>query len=73
VIGTRARCLARAGFLRFREAEVRELGVATLGDQDVVGLDVAMEDARLVRRGERVRDAGQQLDASRVVPPASSF
>ena len=52
---------------QLRETEVRQLRVAALREQDVLGLDVAVQDARLVRGRDRVRDAGQQLDDR---PPA---
>ena len=48
--------------LDLRKAEVGELGVAALRQQDVARLDVAMEDARLVGRGERIRNPHEQLD-----------
>ena len=51
-----------ARFVQFRQAEIGQLGVAALRDQNVLGLDVAVQNAGLVRRGESVGDAGQQLD-----------
>ena len=47
---------------QLREAEVCQLGIAARGDQDVVGLDVAMQDPGCMRRGEPVGDAREQLD-----------
>ena len=43
-----------AGHLR--EAEVENFGVAALGDENICGLDVAMDDAFGVRGVERVGD-----------------
>ena len=40
----------------FRQAEVENLGVSALGDENVGGLDVAMDDAFAVRGVERVGD-----------------
>ena len=51
----------RGARLHFGQAEVEDLGVSALGDEDVRGLDVAMDDAAGVRRVERVGD----LDAER--------
>ena len=48
--------------MKFRQPEVGQLGVAALRDQDVLGLDVAVQDAGVVRRGEPIGDTGQQLD-----------
>ena len=45
--------------MKFRQAEVGQFGVPALRDQDVLGLDVAVQDARLVRRGETIGHAGQ--------------
>ena len=53
---------SRVAFGQLREAEVRELGIAACGDQDVVGLDVAVQDPDRMRRGEPVGDAGQEFD-----------
>ena len=54
--------------MKFRQPEVGQLRVAALGNQDVLGLDVAVQNAGVVRRGEAVGDAGQQLDG--LAPPA---
>ena len=48
--------------MQLRQAEVGQLRVAAPRDQDVLGLDVAMQDAGLVRRGQTIGDADQQLD-----------
>ena len=60
--GERARALG--------QAEVREVAVLLAGgdcDQDVRGLDVAVDEALLVRRVERIGDLGEELDrASRL-------
>ena len=38
------------------QAEVEDLDVPVLRDKDVLGLDVAVDDPLLVRRGEALRD-----------------
>lgn len=43
------------------EPEVEDLGVAALRDEDVGGLDIAMNDALAVRRVERVGDLHAQI------------
>ena len=43
-----------------RDAEVRDLHVARRGDHDVAGLDVAVDDALVVRGGERVGDVDRR-------------
>ena len=54
-----------------REAEVENLRVALRRDDDVVGLDVAVDDAVGVRVGERVGDLDGEIDrAPRVQRPA---
>ncbi len=45
-----------------RETEVHHLHLAALGDEDVAGLDVAVEDALAVRGVERVRDVDRDVD-----------
>ncbi len=45
------------------QAEVDDLGVALAGDEDVVGLEVAVDDPRPVRLGQAVGDLGHHLDA----------
>ena len=52
----------RAGFEQLGQAEVGELGVAVLRDEDVVGLDVAVQDAGGVRGRQAVGDADEQVD-----------
>jgi hypothetical protein len=44
-----------------RETEVEELRLPTLGDEDVGGLDIAVDDAVLMRRVEAVGDLHGQL------------
>ena len=44
-----------------RQPEICELGIAVFRDQDVLWLDVAMQNARVVSRHERVGDAGEQF------------
>jgi hypothetical protein len=44
------------------QAEVDDLRVAVLGDQDVVGLEIAVNDPGAVRFAESVRDLGQDFD-----------
>ena len=50
-----------------RDAEVEDLHAAVLAHHHVLGLDVAMDDARLVRGLERARDVDEpaDLDAER--------
>ena len=50
------------GVVQLRQSKVGQLRVATLRDQNVLGLDIAMQNAGLMRCGEAVRDAGQQVD-----------
>ena len=50
----RGRRRGRAG--NFGEAEIQNLGVAALGDKDICGFDVAVDDSRLVRGIEGVGD-----------------
>ena len=50
----RRRLLGAEARLHLREAEVEDLEATFLRDEQVVGLDVAMDDALLVRRGEHV-------------------
>jgi hypothetical protein len=50
-VGGQALVVERAG-----DAEVGDLGRALLVDQDVLGLDVAVDDAARVRGAERARD-----------------
>ena len=66
----RARCrLPGIGVEEFGEAEIGELGVAVLRDQNVLGFDVPVHDASVVRGGKAVRDAGEQLDELGPRPP----
>src|SRR5207247_1180801 len=51
--------IQRRPFVEFRQAEVRQLGVAALRDQNVRRLDVTVQDAGIVRSGEPVGDADQ--------------
>ena len=58
---------ARRGWIgcargNFRQAEVENLGVSALGDENVGGLDVAMDDAFAVRGVERVGDFDGQAE-----------
>ena len=55
------RCARRGARLHLGQAEVENLGVSALGDEDVRGLDVAMNDAFGVGRVESVGN----LDAQR--------
>ena len=52
----------RGRLAELRQAEVRQLRVAGLRDQDVLGLDVTMQDAGLVRRGKTICEADDELD-----------
>ena len=57
-IGHRSR-FARAG-LYLGQAKVENLGVPALGDEEVRGLDVAVDDAFAVRRVQRVGNLNAQ-------------
>ncbi len=61
-VGERTRGVGLRAFNELREPEVGELGVAVPGHQDVGGLDVAVQNPRSVRRGQRVGHAGEQFD-----------
>ena len=50
------------GLRQFGEAEVEDLHAAVVGDEDVLGLQVAVHDALLVRRREAVRDLERVVD-----------
>ncbi len=54
------------------DAEVEHLGLAGLIDQDVAGLEVAMNDALFVGVLHRVAHLGQQLEARRRVETATA-
>ena len=59
----RTRCLVGSGILRqLRQTEVRQLCIAAPGDQNIIGLDVAMHNVSSMRRGQSVGDTNQQLD-----------
>ena len=47
---------------QLREAEVEDLETAVFGDEQVLGLQVAVDDPLLVRRGEAVRDLQRVVD-----------
>ena len=46
----------------FREAEIENFGVAALGDENIGGLDVAMDDALGVRGIETVGDLDAEIE-----------
>jgi hypothetical protein len=52
----------RLGLERLRDAEVHDLDGAVVGDADVGGLDVAMDDLPLVRVVEPVGNRHEDLD-----------
>jgi hypothetical protein len=60
---------AQRGFVRARDAEIGEDGRAVFAQQDVVGLDVAVDDAFFLRigkrRGDLARDAQRQRGRER--------
>ncbi len=58
----------RVDFQQLREAEVGELRVAVLREQDVLGLDVAVQDPGLVCYGDPIGHADQELHD--LLPPA---
>ena len=57
--------------MEFRQSKVGQLRVAAFGNQNVLGLDVAVENAGLMGGREPIGDAGQQLD--RLAPVALRF
>ena len=59
-VGGQALLVERAG-----DAEVRDLGRALLVDEDVLGLDVAVDDAAVVGGAERAGDLDRVGDAPR--------
>ena len=72
-VRVRARSAARRpaslgiGLDELGQAEVEELGVAVAGDHDVVGLDVAVEDAGVVGLGQALGDLEGDLDRAQEV------
>ncbi len=61
--------LVALGLVHARHAEIGELGVALGVDHDVGRLDVAMDDARLVREFERIQQLGHQAENRAEVVP----
>ena len=53
-----------AGVEEFGQPEVEELGMAVPGDHDVVGLDVPVDDVRLVGPGQAFGDLVTDLDGA---------
>ena len=47
---------------RPREAEIEDLQPPVAGEEEVLGLEVAVHDAPLVRRGEAARDVDAEVD-----------
>ena len=65
MVATRQLAAVLAAERNFGQAEVQNLGVSALGDEDVRGLDVAMHDAFGVRGVQRVGDLdGERADCS---------
>ena len=62
-----------------REAEVEYFRAAVRGEEDVLGFQIAVDDAFCVRRGERVGDDGSDVDRvapghrAAAQPPAQRF
>ena len=52
---------SRVAAHRARDPEVRDLRLAGIGDHDVAGLDVAVDETRRVRTLECLRDIGCDL------------
>ena len=65
------RLLGAEARLHLREAEVEDLETALLRDEEVVGLDVAMNDALLVRGGEHVEQLLADLEHVRERKPSA--
>ena len=62
----------RALVLReLREAEVEDLDAAVLRDEDVLGLQVPVDDALLVRRGEAEGDLRRVVERAALGQPAA--
>ena len=61
-----------AGVEQFGDAEVDEFGLAAVGDEDVAGLEVAVDDEVLVREVDRVADLAEEFDALGMVRRWSS-
>ena len=68
-IGLRARSFA--DLRQLREAEVEDLDAPVLRDEEVLGLQVAVDDALLVRGGEAVRDLHRVVDGLARRQPAT--
>ena len=63
--------LGRGGLEQLGEAEIEDLGVAVGGDHDVLGLDVAVDDARLVGLLQPAPDLGGDLERAEEVELAA--
>ena len=67
----------RAQSPHFRQAEVQNLGVAAIGNEDIRRLDIAVNDAFRVRGIQRIGNLDRQVDSSVSVssgrPPMRSF
>lgn len=53
------------GFQQLRQAEIQDLGVAAIGDEDIRGLDVPMDDAFFVRGIQSVGQLHAESDCAR--------
>ena len=49
---------------QFRDAEVEDLGAAVAREKDVLGLEVTVDDAFVMRRGEPLRDLQRGVDGA---------
>ena len=66
-IGSRSQSLVplgrpRLALCQLREAEVQNLDSSVFGDEEVFGLEIAMDDALVVRRRESMRDLNAVID-----------
>ena len=69
--GRDVRGLALLRVRQLRQAEVEDLHAAVVRDEDVLGLEVAVDDPLLVRGGEAVGDLERVVDRAARREPAA--